>query len=57
MSDEVNLSRISESLPQCLTGADLYSVCYNAWQNAARREIKFLESGKVFCFVLYLFEP
>ncbi|KAK0081318.1 hypothetical protein PV325_012390 [Microctonus aethiopoides] len=36
--DELN--RIVAMLPKNLTGADLYSVCSNAWLNAAERTIK-----------------
>ncbi|XP_075214681.1 peroxisomal biogenesis factor 6 isoform X2 [Lycorma delicatula] len=43
--NEVDLYKIADSLPRCLTGADLYSVCYNAWQNAARNVIRQMENS------------
>lgn len=53
MNNDVDLYKIAESLPVCLTGADLYSVCYNAWQNAARSVIKNMPSGKIIAYVFY----
>lgn len=43
MENNDELNKIVEILPANLTGADLYSVCSNAWLNAARRLIKFYE--------------
>ncbi|RZF33177.1 hypothetical protein LSTR_LSTR004863 [Laodelphax striatellus] len=40
MSAAIELETIARHLPPQLTGADLYSVCYGAWQNAAKNLIK-----------------
>lgn len=36
-NDGQELETLANNLPKCLTGADLYSVCSNAWLHAVRR--------------------
>lgn len=43
---EVNVRKIAELVNCDVTGADLYSICSNAWLCAVRRHVKSFESGK-----------
>ena len=38
--DDVNITKIAEMCPVCISGADLYSICSNAWMSSVRRLIK-----------------
>ncbi|XP_022192646.2 peroxisome assembly factor 2 [Nilaparvata lugens] len=40
LSSEIELEDLAKRLPAQLTGADLYSICYGAWQSAAKNLIK-----------------
>lgn len=44
LDDDSLLERVADKLPVNLTGADLQSVCANAWLNAAKRIIEKYES-------------
>ncbi|XP_053695230.1 peroxisomal ATPase PEX6 [Sabethes cyaneus] len=40
LAKELTLRKIAEGLKQDMTGADLYSICSNAWLSAVRRAIR-----------------
>ncbi|KAL0273460.1 UNVERIFIED_CONTAM: hypothetical protein PYX00_006116 [Menopon gallinae] len=45
LGTRVNLKDIVSNLPDQVTGADIYSICSNAWLGAARRHIHELKDG------------
>lgn len=47
LKKEVSTRKIAELIQPDVTGADLYSICSNAWLNAVRRHILNFEYGKV----------
>lgn len=47
MKEGLTLEKIVELIPMDVTGADLYSVCSNAWLSAVRRQIEMFERKKV----------
>jgi peroxin-6 len=46
MKHEVNARKIAELVNCDVTGADLYSICSNAWLCAVRKHVKAFEAGK-----------
>ncbi|XP_050088467.1 peroxisome assembly factor 2 [Anopheles aquasalis] len=40
LAADLTLKKIAESLRQDMTGADMYSICSNAWLSAVRRTVK-----------------
>ncbi|XP_053670000.1 uncharacterized protein LOC128720360 [Anopheles nili] len=40
LAENLTLRKIAESLTQDMTGADMYSICSNAWLSAVRRTVK-----------------
>ncbi|XP_058059689.1 uncharacterized protein LOC131210453 [Anopheles bellator] len=40
LANSLTLRKIAESLHQDMTGADMYSICSNAWLSAVRRTVK-----------------
>ncbi|XP_040155744.1 peroxisome assembly factor 2 [Anopheles arabiensis] len=40
LAETLTLRKIAESLKQDMTGADMYSICSNAWLSAVRRTVK-----------------
>lgn len=42
------LKKIAEGLKQDMTGADMYSICSNAWLSAVRRAIRNASKG-IYC--------
>lgn len=47
LKKEFNTRKIAELIKPDVTGADLYSICSNAWLSAVRRQILNYERGKV----------
>ena len=47
MKKDLTMEKIVELIPMDVTGADLYSVCSNAWMSAVRRQIEKFNSGKI----------
>ncbi|XP_063233830.1 peroxisomal ATPase PEX6 [Bacillus rossius redtenbacheri] len=45
LDKDVDLGQVAEMLPRHLTGADIYSVCSNAWLSAVGRRIAASQSG------------
>lgn len=43
---DVTTKKIAELIQQDVTGADLYSICSNAWLSAVRKQVKKFEAGK-----------
>lgn len=41
----MNLEEIAELVPDNVTGADLYSLCSNAWFSALRKSVSLVEAG------------
>ncbi|GLV42680.1 Peroxin 6 [Carabus blaptoides fortunei] len=46
-ASDVNLDQVATVCPPHVTGADLYSVCANAWFTAVRRTIENIENGTI----------
>ncbi|XP_053202405.1 peroxisomal ATPase PEX6-like [Panonychus citri] len=46
LDDELDLSTIEAQLPECLTGADFYSICSTAMMTALQRAVEQIESGE-----------
>lgn len=47
LKKEVNTRKVAELIDADVTGADLYSICSNAWLCAVRKHVKSFENGKV----------
>lgn len=47
LKNEVNPRKVAEIVKCDVTGADLYSICSNAWLSAVRKHVKKFEGGKV----------
>lgn len=46
LKNEVSARKIAELVKCDVTGADLYSICSNAWLSAVRKQVKAFEAGK-----------
>ena len=47
LKKDLNTTKIAEMIQSDVTGADLYSICSNAWLSAVRKHVKKLADGKV----------
>lgn len=47
LDKELTVKQIAELLQEDMTGADLYSICSNAWLSAVRRTILGITKGKL----------
>lgn len=45
LKKELSTKKIAELIHEDVTGADLYSICSNAWLNAVRRQVKKFQAG------------
>ena len=46
LKKDVSTKKIAELIEADVTGADLYSICSNAWLSAVRKHVQNFESGK-----------
>lgn len=53
LAKDLTLKKIAENLKQDMTGADLYSICSNAWLSAVRRAIRDVGKGKFRFMIAY----
>jgi peroxin-6 len=47
LKKDLTTKKIAELIQSDVTGADLYSICSNAWLSAVRKQVKHFEDGKM----------
>lgn len=47
LEDDLSIRSIAELLKEDMTGADIYSICSNAWLSAVRRTILEHQEGMI----------